>query len=103
LVLSVARRAPEETSPPHQQDLEMLTPVISPRASSPKRARIEFGEELSFLAGSSTTPSLDDVSTLTAILYRFLSVAPLNLYITSFATTSDETLHQSQYSIYWVP
>ena len=67
LVLSETRRATEEASPPHQ-DLEMSTPVASPRAPSPKRARIELGEEQGFLAGSSSTPSLDDVSTLTAIL-----------------------------------
>ena len=101
LVLSETRRATEEASPPHQ-DLEMSTPVASPRAPSPKRARIELGEEQGFLAGSSSTPSLDDVSTLTAILC-LLSSFPLNLSITSLSTASDEALHQSRYSIYWVP
>jgi hypothetical protein len=67
LVLSETRRATEEASPP-QQDLEMSTPVAIPRAPSPKRARVELGEEQGFLPGSSTTPSLDDVSALTAIL-----------------------------------
>ncbi|KAK1613662.1 hypothetical protein QYE76_019179 [Lolium multiflorum] len=59
LVLSETRRATEENSPP-PQDLEMSTPVASPRAPEPKRARIELGEEQGFLAGSSSTPSLDD-------------------------------------------
>jgi hypothetical protein len=67
LVLSETRRAAEETSPP-PQDLEMSTPVASPRAPSPKRARVELGKERGLLAGSSTTPSLDDVSTLATIL-----------------------------------
>ena len=101
LVLSETRRAMEEASPP-PHNLEMSTPVASPRAPSPKRARIELGEEQGFLAGSSSTPSLDDVSTLTAILC-LLSSFPLNLSITSLSTASDEALHQSWYSIYWVP
>jgi hypothetical protein len=67
LVLSETRRAAEETSPP-QQNLEMSTPVASPRAPSPKRVRIELGEGQGLLAGSLTTPSLDDVSTLATIL-----------------------------------
>ncbi|KAK1650529.1 hypothetical protein QYE76_068334 [Lolium multiflorum] len=59
LVLSEAHRATEETSPLPHQDLETSTPVVSPRASSPKRARIELGEEHN-LTGSSVAPPLDD-------------------------------------------
>jgi hypothetical protein len=67
VVFLEARRAAEETSPPQHQDLEMSTTVASPRAPSPKRARIELGESHNFLVGISTTPSLDDVRTLAAI------------------------------------
>ncbi|XP_051208950.1 uncharacterized protein [Lolium perenne] len=59
LVLSETRRAAKGTSPP-QQDLEMSTPATSPRAPTPKRARIELGKEPGLLAGSSTPPHLDD-------------------------------------------
>ncbi|KAK1682889.1 hypothetical protein QYE76_043737 [Lolium multiflorum] len=59
LVLSEAHRVTEETSPLPHQDLETSTPVASPRAPSPKRARIELGEEHN-LAGSSAAPPLDD-------------------------------------------
>ncbi|KAK1665415.1 hypothetical protein QYE76_053574 [Lolium multiflorum] len=43
---------------PHQE-METSTPVASPRAPSPKRARIELGEEHN-LTGSSAAPPLDD-------------------------------------------
>ena len=99
LVLSETRRATEEASPPHQ-NLEMLTPVASPRAPSPKKARIELGEEQGFLAGSSSTPSLDDVS-IFSYFVSFVEFSPQP--VTSFSTASDEALHQSWYSIYWVP
>ncbi|KAK1691841.1 hypothetical protein QYE76_008538 [Lolium multiflorum] len=59
LVVSEAQPDEEETSPP-QQDIELTAPIESPRASSPKRARVEPAKEPSQLIGSSTTPSLDD-------------------------------------------
>ncbi|KAK1697676.1 hypothetical protein QYE76_014373 [Lolium multiflorum] len=59
LVVSEAQPDGDETSPP-QQDTEHPTPVASPRASSPKRARVEPAKEPILLTGSSTTPSLDD-------------------------------------------
>ncbi|KAK1613830.1 hypothetical protein QYE76_019347 [Lolium multiflorum] len=59
LVVSEAQPDEEETSPP-QQDVELTAPIESPRASSPKRARVESAKEPSQLTGSSTTPSLDD-------------------------------------------
>jgi hypothetical protein len=68
LVLSETRPATEETSPP-QRDLGNLTPVGSARAPSPKRARVELGKEPSLLTGSSATPSMDDVRTLTTLLF----------------------------------
>ena len=61
LVVSEAQPDGDETSPP-QQDTEHPTPAASPRASSPKRARVEPAKEPILLTGSSTTPSLDDVS-----------------------------------------
>ncbi|KAK1646812.1 hypothetical protein QYE76_064617 [Lolium multiflorum] len=59
LVVSEAQPDRDETSPP-QQDAEHPTPVASPRASSPKRARVESAKEPILLTGSSTIPSLDD-------------------------------------------
>ena len=61
LVVSEAQPDGDETSPP-QQDREHPTPVASPRASSPKRARVEPTKESTLLIGGSTTPSMDDVS-----------------------------------------
>ncbi|KAK1617657.1 hypothetical protein QYE76_023174 [Lolium multiflorum] len=58
LALSETHRTAEETSTPHP-DLQRSTPATSPRASSPKRVRIELGEDFN-IAGSSTTPPLDD-------------------------------------------
>ncbi|KAK1645168.1 hypothetical protein QYE76_062973 [Lolium multiflorum] len=58
LALSETHRTAEETSTPHP-DLQRSTPATSPRASSPKRARIELGEEFN-LAGGSATPPLYD-------------------------------------------
>ncbi|KAK1626381.1 hypothetical protein QYE76_000696 [Lolium multiflorum] len=58
LALSETNRTAEETSDPHPE-LQRSTPATSPRASSPKRARIELGEQF-FLAGVSPTPALDD-------------------------------------------
>jgi hypothetical protein len=62
LVLSETRPATEEISPP-RRDIGNLTPPGSPRAPSPKRARV--GEGSNLLTGSSSTPSMDDVRTLT--------------------------------------
>ncbi|KAK1618841.1 hypothetical protein QYE76_024358 [Lolium multiflorum] len=59
LVTSEARPDVDETSPPHQ-DVGNPTPVVSPRAPSPKRARIELGKESSLLTCCSATPSMDD-------------------------------------------
>ncbi|KAK1630889.1 hypothetical protein QYE76_005204 [Lolium multiflorum] len=59
LVVSEAQPDGGETSSP-QQDIEHPTPVASPRASSPKRARVEPAKEPTLLIGGSTTPSMDD-------------------------------------------
>ncbi|KAK1684405.1 hypothetical protein QYE76_045253 [Lolium multiflorum] len=58
-LVSEAQPDGDETSPPHQ-DTEHPTPVASPRASSPKRARVEPVKEPTLLIGGSTTPSMDD-------------------------------------------
>ncbi|KAK1620870.1 hypothetical protein QYE76_026387 [Lolium multiflorum] len=59
LVVSEAQPDGDETSPP-QQDIEHPTPIASPRAPSPKRARVELAKEPTLPIGSSTTPSMDD-------------------------------------------
>jgi hypothetical protein len=68
LVVSDAHPEVEETSPP-QHNVEHPTPPASPRASSPKRARIEPVEEPTQLSGGFTTSSLNDVS---LIQYSFV-------------------------------
>ncbi|KAK1660270.1 hypothetical protein QYE76_048429 [Lolium multiflorum] len=59
LVVSEAQHDGDETSPP-QQDIVQPSPVESPRASPPKRARVEPSKEPIQFPGSSSTPSLDD-------------------------------------------
>jgi hypothetical protein len=61
LVVSEAQPDGDETSPP-QQNIEHSTPPASPRAPSPKRARVEPSKEPALQLGGSTTPLLDDVS-----------------------------------------
>ncbi|KAK1628475.1 hypothetical protein QYE76_002790 [Lolium multiflorum] len=59
LVVSEAQPDGDETSPP-QQNIEHPPPVVSPRAPSLKRARVEPTKEPTLLLGSSTTPPMDD-------------------------------------------
>ncbi|KAK1613234.1 hypothetical protein QYE76_036907 [Lolium multiflorum] len=59
LIVSEAQHDGDETSPP-QQDIVQPPPVESPRASPPKRARVEPSKEPIQFPGSSSTPSLDD-------------------------------------------
>jgi hypothetical protein len=61
LVISEAHPDGDESSPP-PQDAKHPTPVASPRASSPKRARTELSTDPVLVANTSATPSLDDVS-----------------------------------------
>ncbi|KAK1617754.1 hypothetical protein QYE76_023271 [Lolium multiflorum] len=58
LAVSETPLTAEETLTPYP-DPQRSTPATSPRASSPKRARIELGDQF-FLAGISQTPALDD-------------------------------------------
>ncbi|KAK1611004.1 hypothetical protein QYE76_034677 [Lolium multiflorum] len=60
LVVSEAQHDGDETSPP-QQNVEHSTHPASPRAPSPKRARVEPSKEPIMFPGSSSTPSLDDL------------------------------------------
>ncbi|KAK1613678.1 hypothetical protein QYE76_019195 [Lolium multiflorum] len=60
LVLSEERRAAEESSPPPQQNVETSTPTASPRAPSPKRARIGADDSHAIIAGGSSTSAMDD-------------------------------------------
>ncbi|KAK1558079.1 hypothetical protein QYE76_017763 [Lolium multiflorum] len=59
LVVSEAQPDGDETSPP-QQDTEHPTPIASPRASSPKRARVDPAKEPTMLIGCSTTPLMEE-------------------------------------------
>jgi hypothetical protein len=61
LVISETHPEADETSPP-QQDIGHPSPVVSPRAPSPKRAKTNQGKELSLLIDRSTAPLMDDVS-----------------------------------------
>jgi hypothetical protein len=61
LVVSEAQPDGDETSP-LQQNIEHPTPPASPRAPSPKRARVEPSKEPALQLGGSTTPPLDDVN-----------------------------------------
>ena len=61
LVVSEAQPDGDETSTP-QQGIELIAPAASPRAPSPKRARVEPVEEPTQLSGGFTTSSLNDVS-----------------------------------------
>ncbi|KAK1699379.1 hypothetical protein QYE76_016076 [Lolium multiflorum] len=59
LVVSEAQPDGDETSTP-QQGIELTAPAASPRAPSPKRARVEPVEEPTQLSGGFTTSSLND-------------------------------------------
>ncbi|KAK1600775.1 hypothetical protein QYE76_017986, partial [Lolium multiflorum] len=59
LVVSEAQPDGDETSTP-QRGVELTTPAASPRAPSPKRARVEPVEEPTQLEGGFTTSSLND-------------------------------------------
>lgn len=76
LVVSEAQPDGDETSPP-QQDIEHPTPIASPRAPSPKRARVELAKEPTLPIDSSTTPSMDDVSSLPSFMFRIFQCCRL--------------------------
>ncbi|KAK1695600.1 hypothetical protein QYE76_012297 [Lolium multiflorum] len=59
LVVSEAQADGDESSPP-QQNTEQPTPPASPRAPSPKRARVKSITEPALQLGDSTTPLLDN-------------------------------------------
>ncbi|KAK1695538.1 hypothetical protein QYE76_012235 [Lolium multiflorum] len=59
LIVSEAQPDGDETSP-HQQDIEHPTPIASPRASSPKRARVDTTKEPTMLIGCSTNPLMEE-------------------------------------------
>jgi hypothetical protein len=64
MVLSEEHRTAADSSPPPQQNVESSPPMASPRSPSLKKARIGAGDSHEIVAGSSSTPSLDDVSLL---------------------------------------
>ena len=85
LVVSEAQPDGDETSPP-QQDIEHPTPIASPRAPSPKRARVELAKEPTLPIDSSTTPSMDDVSSLPSFMFRIFQCCRLpSIFASLFA------------------
>jgi hypothetical protein len=84
LVLSEERRAAEESSPPPQQNMETSTPTASPRAPSPKRARIGAGDSHAIVAGGSSAPPLDDVSLLFLLYLLFCFCQSIFDHLSSF-------------------
>lgn len=115
LVISEARHDADETSPP-QQDIRHPTPAASPRASSPKRARIELVKEPNLLTDSSTTPPMDDVSPPFIHVSNFFSTFDSSLFFAVqillpmlispppfFLSTFDEGIYSSWYPIRRVP
>jgi hypothetical protein len=64
MVLSEEHRTAAETSPPPQQNTEASTPMPIPRAPLPKKARVGAGSTQEIVTGSTSTPLLDDVSSL---------------------------------------
>ncbi|KAK1645344.1 hypothetical protein QYE76_063149 [Lolium multiflorum] len=89
LVVSEAQLDGDETSPP-QQDTEHPTPVASPRASSPKRARIEPAKEPVMLIGGSTTPLMDD-----PLMKEFVRLGTQFIGYRDYATKLEETLAEA--------
>ena len=83
LVVSEAQPDGDETSPP-QQDIEHPTPIASPRAPSPKRARVELAKEPTLPIDSSTTPSMDDVSSLLLLCSEFFNAVDSPLFLLLF-------------------
>ncbi|KAM0839158.1 hypothetical protein ACQ4PT_060502 [Festuca glaucescens] len=60
MVLSEEHRIAAETSTPPQQDIEASTPMPSPQAPPPKKARVGAGSTQEIVTGSASTPLLDD-------------------------------------------
>jgi hypothetical protein len=85
LVVSEAHPDGDETSPP-QQDLEHPTPAVSPRAPSPKKARLESSKEPTMLSGCSSTPLMEEVSyfLLFCIDFTTLNFPPFSLLDVEF-------------------
>ncbi|KAK1615689.1 hypothetical protein QYE76_021206 [Lolium multiflorum] len=89
LVISEAHPDGDETSPP-QQDTQHPTPVASPGASSPKRARIEPAKEPAMLIGGSTTPLMDD-----PLMKEFVRLGTQFIGYRDYAAKLEETLAES--------
>jgi hypothetical protein len=109
LVISETRPKADETSPP-QQDIGHPSPVVSPRASSPKRARTDQGKEPSLMTDSSATPRMDDVITFLAIFLlsnvsNFFVVAILQplFFMPCYFSAFYEGICAPWYPIYRVP
>ncbi|KAM0885795.1 hypothetical protein ACQ4PT_030102 [Festuca glaucescens] len=60
MVLSKEHRTAAETSPPPQQNIEASTPMPSPQAPLPKKARVGAGSTQEIVTGSASNSLLDD-------------------------------------------
>ncbi|KAK1630228.1 hypothetical protein QYE76_004543 [Lolium multiflorum] len=89
LVVSEAQPDGDETSPP-QQDTEHPTPVASPRASSPKRARVDPAKEPAMLIGCSTTPLMEE-----PLMKEFVRLSTQFIGYRDYAAKLEETLAES--------
>jgi hypothetical protein len=83
LVISEKPVEGEESSPP-QQNVDTSTPPSSPRAPSPKRARVEKIVDPAPQLGSSSTLLLDDVSLSASIFSLFCFFTPFLFFMPTF-------------------
>ncbi|KAK1670423.1 hypothetical protein QYE76_058582 [Lolium multiflorum] len=60
LVVSEELHTAAETSPPPHQDIETSTPVPSPQAPLPKKAKVGAGNTQELITGNSSTALMDD-------------------------------------------
>ncbi|KAK1699486.1 hypothetical protein QYE76_016183 [Lolium multiflorum] len=73
-----------------QQDTEHPTPIASPRASSPKRARVEPAKEPTMLIGCSTTPLMEE-----PLMKEFIRLGTQFVGYRDHAKKLEETLAES--------
>jgi hypothetical protein len=105
-VLSEENRTAMETSPPPERSQKASTPEPSPRAPPANKARIGAGHTQEVVAGSSSTPFLEDVSyplhAPSLLLVEFFLSEGMFLSCQIFATF-DEGSDPPGLQIYWVP
>jgi hypothetical protein len=96
LVLSEGNRTAADTSPPPEHNPKASTPVLSSRAPPAKKAKTGVGHAQEVVAGSSSTPYLEDVS-LCSIEHLFclstFSFLMLFSYLVELRSALDEGSH----------